>query len=138
MKQVYRRNVRHRPRSLPRRVLGWSVVVAGLVMLVLPGPGLLALALGIIILGRHDPTLRRWAVWFRLGLRRLSRAESPTVRPIGRWLREQQCRARQQIREQLQRHAHGQPLSPAVRLWIGLTLAMAIVSAGVGLYMILS
>ncbi len=106
-------------------------------MLVLPGPGLLALALGIILLGRRDPVLRRWAVLIRLYVRRLSRAERRIVRWVGTWLQSHLCRTRLLIREQLHRHAQGQPLSTWVRLWIGLTFLIAIMSLGVSLYLLL-
>jgi hypothetical protein len=107
-------------------------------MIVLPGPGLLALAFGILILGRHDPTLRRWAVLLRMSLRRLSQAEASTVRALGQCLRRWHQHARLLVREQLHRHASGQPFSLAVRLWIGLTLFGALASLGLGLFMILS
>src|SRR4051794_1106379 len=133
-----RRHMRHRPRSLGRRIAGWLVVAAGLAMILLPGPGLLALAVGIIILGRHDPTLRRWAVYLRLSLRRLSQAEAAEVRRIGQWLRRWHQQARFLVREQLHRHASGQPLSLGVRIWIALTLCGALASLCLGLFMILS
>jgi hypothetical protein len=138
MTQADRRHMRHRPRSLRRRVGGWVVVAAGLAMIVLPGPGLLAIALGMVILGRHDPTLRRWAVLLRLGLRRLSQAESSAVRTLGQWLRRRHLMARLMVREQLHRHASGQPFSLGIRIWIGLTLISALASLCLGLFMILS
>jgi hypothetical protein len=138
MTQTNRRHMRHRPRSLRRRIGGWVVVAAGLAMIVLPGPGLLALALGIVILGRHDPTLRRWAVLLRMSLRRLSQAEGATARTLGQWLRRRHLMARQLVREQVHRHANGQPFSPGVRIWIGLTLFSAVVSLCLGLFMILT
>jgi hypothetical protein len=138
MSQGKQRHMRHRPRSLGRRIAGWLVVAAGLAMIVLPGPGILFLAFGILILGPHDPVLRRWAVIFRLELRKLSRADSPKVRLAGQWLRQRHHHARLMIREQLHRHACGQPFSPGIRIWIGLTLFGALASLGVGLFMILS
>ncbi len=138
MSQSYRRNRRHQPCGLLLRIVGWSVVLAGLAMLVLPGPGLLALALGVIVLGPDDPALRGWAVRCRLSIRRLCHAKSPAVRTIGYWLRGHLRQARLLIREQLQRHARGEPLSLVIRLWIVLTIVLALASAGVSLYMILS
>ena len=138
MSRTYRRNFHYRRPNLPRRILGWAAVVAGLVMLVVPGPGLLMLVLGIILLGRRDPVLRRWAVLLRLNLRRLSRAERRTIRCVGIWLRGQHQRARLHIQEQLHCHAQGRPLSLAIRLWIGLTLLTALTGLGVSLYMLLS
>lgn len=113
-------------------------MLAGLAMLVLPGPGLLALALGVIILGPDDPTLRGWAVRCRLSVRRLCHAKSPTVRTIGYWLRGHLRQARLLIREQLERHARGEPLSLIIRLWIVLTIVLALASAGLSLYLMLS
>nr|ALS89431.1 helix-turn-helix domain protein [uncultured bacterium] len=107
-------------------------------MIVLPGPGLLALALGIVILGRHDPTLRRWAVLLRMSLRRLSQAEGTAVRTLGQWLRRRHLMARLLVQEQVHRHARGQPFSLGIRIWIGLTLFSALASLCLGLFMILS
>jgi hypothetical protein len=137
MDQMYRHDRRHKPPHPLRRVLGWVVVAAGLAMLVLPGPGLLALALGVILLGRRDPTLRRWALLLRIHLRRLSRAEQRQLRLIGRWLRQKHQTARAFVRQELHRHARGEPLSAAVRLWIGFTVISAVVGLGAGLLMLL-
>src|SRR5690242_302627 len=125
MTQGKRHQMRHRPRSLRRRIGGWVIIVAGLAMIVLPGPGLLALALGIIVLGRHDPTLRRWALHLRLLLRRMSQVDARAIRGLGLWLRRQHFVARLLIREQVHRHANGQPFSLGVRIWIALTLFSA-------------
>ncbi len=114
------------------------MIVAGLVLVVLPGPGLLALALGIVLLGRHDPTLRRSAILLRLSVRRMSRAERRWIRWAGAWLRHHQSRSRLIIREQVRRCAAGHPLSPSVWLWIVLSLGVAMMSIGVSLYMLLS
>lgn len=129
--------LRHQPPSLARRIAGWLVVVAGLAMLVLPGPGLLALVLAIMLLGRRDPTLRRLAVLLRLTLRRLSRAEHAAVRRVGRWLRQQHAHSRTFIREQVRRHADGEPLALWVRVWIGVTLATMVTGIGIGLLVLL-
>ena len=137
MSRMYRVELRDRPPSLPRRILGWAAVVAGAAMLVLPGPGLLALALGIILLGRRDPTLRRWAVGVRLRVRRLSQSEQRAVRCFGWWLRAHIHQGRLYIREQTHRHACGQPLSLGLRIWIVVTVAIAIASLGVTIYMFL-
>jgi hypothetical protein len=107
-------------------------------MLVLPGPGLLTLGLGIIILGSDDPGLRSLGVRFRMAIRRLCHARSPLVRAFGMWLRQHIRQTRKIIGEQLRRHARGEPLSPMVRLWIILTAMFALAGAGLGFYMILS
>ena len=138
MSRIYPQRRRHRRRSLRRRVAGWIVVGLGLAFLPLPGPGMLVLALGVILVGRRDPTLRRMALSVRLGVRRLSRAENRAIRFVGGWLREHVRQARRFIREHAHRHATGQPLSPGLRLWIGVTIAVAIASAGISIYMILA
>jgi hypothetical protein len=40
-------------------ILGWALLAAGLLMLLLPGPGLLALAAGVWLLARHNPWARK-------------------------------------------------------------------------------
>ncbi len=42
-------------------VVGFTVVLAGIIMLVTPGPGLVALAAGIGILAIEYPIVRRWS-----------------------------------------------------------------------------
>jgi hypothetical protein len=137
MSPTCQRNPRHQPPSLFRRILGWLSIMVGLAMLVLPGPGLLALALGVILLGRRDPLLRRWAVLIRVYVRRLSRAERRTLRWAGTWLHLQHRRARLIVGEQIHRYDHGHSLSPVIRLWIGLTLLITITSLGISLYLLL-
>lgn len=61
--------------------LGWSLVVVGLVLYPLPGPGLLVLALGVGLLGRHDP----WAARRLEPLR--DRAVAETRRTVATWPR---------------------------------------------------
>ena len=46
-------------RALTRTLLGWALVVAGLVALVLPGPGLLLLLSGLIVLSQQYEWARR-------------------------------------------------------------------------------
>lgn len=48
---------RHGIRRFGLQVLGWVLVVAGVAMLVLPGPGLLGLAAGLVVLSQQY----RWA-----------------------------------------------------------------------------
>jgi hypothetical protein len=49
------------PRLVVETVIGWALIAVGLVMLVTPGPGLVALFAGVAVLARHY----RWAVWVR-------------------------------------------------------------------------
>ncbi len=137
MSNSYRQDLQHQPRGMVRRVCGWLVVVAGVAMLVLPGPGLLALVLGIILLGRREPMLRRVAVLLRLHLRRLSRAKQPLVRRVGHWLWGHYSRARHFVREQLHRHANGQPLNVWIQVWIVVTIVSALAGVGLGLLVLL-
>lgn len=53
------RNVLHGTRLVIATVLGWSLVALGLVLLVTPGPGLLALAAGTAVLARHYDSVAR-------------------------------------------------------------------------------
>jgi hypothetical protein len=50
------------PRLVAETVIGWVLIAAGLVMLVTPGPGLVALLAGLAVLARHY----RWAEWVKL------------------------------------------------------------------------
>ena len=124
--------------GLARQVLGWIVIGLGLALMPLPGPGLLVLVLGIMLIGPRHPTIRRWAVLIRLTLRRLSQAEHHLLRRCGIVLRTRHAQARAFVREQLQRQANGQPLAPAVLLWIAFTILTVLVSAGMGILMLLS
>ena len=128
----------HRPPGFVRHVLGWLTIGLGLALMVLPGPGLLVLALGLMLLGPRHPGIRRSALLIRLALRRMSRAEHRVVRHTGISMRVRHARARAFIQEQLRRHAQGQPLAPAVRLWIVFTVLTALASAGMGLLILFS
>ncbi len=124
--------------GLARQVLGWIVIGLGLALMPLPGPGLLVLVLGIMLLGPRHPAIRRWAILIRLALRRLSQAEHRLLRRCGIVLRARHAQARAFVREQLHRQADGQPLAPAILLWIAFTILTVLVSAGMGLVMLLS
>jgi hypothetical protein len=50
------------PRLVVETVIGWLLIAAGLVMLVTPGPGIVALVAGLAILARHY----RWAEWVKV------------------------------------------------------------------------
>lgn len=50
------RTVLHGTRLVIATIIGWSLIALGLVLLVTPGPGLLALAAGTAILARHYRT----------------------------------------------------------------------------------
>jgi uncharacterized protein (TIGR02611 family) len=80
------RLVLHGVLAVAEVVLGLVLLVAGLVMLVTPGPGLLAIFGGLALLGRHVPWLRRWLhgvkqrVEERLDERRHGRGDSPRAK----------------------------------------------------------
>lgn len=51
----------HGSRMVADTVVGYVLVTAGVVMLLTPGPGLVAIVAGLAVLGRHY----RWAAWLR-------------------------------------------------------------------------
>jgi hypothetical protein len=61
-------------RALGRTLLGWGLVAAGLVALVLPGPGLLLLLSGLIVLSRQYEWARRALEPVRIKAFRVARA----------------------------------------------------------------
>lgn len=102
------RRCRHLPHPLRRRILGWSLVTLALLGFLLPViPGLPLLALGIIALGPHDPTLRRSAVLLRLVLRRWSQLRQRHLRWIGSFVRQRYSQTRLSLRAHLHGHQHG-------------------------------
>jgi UPF0716 family protein affecting phage T7 exclusion len=72
--QTLSRRVRHGIRVGLEVALGCVLLVAGLVMLVTPGPGVLAVAAGVALLARHNPWTRRAARSLVARLRRLGTA----------------------------------------------------------------
>jgi hypothetical protein len=56
-----------------RQVLGWLLIVIGLLGMILPGPGIPFFVLGVLLVGRRHHLLRRSWLALRLGLRRLGR-----------------------------------------------------------------
>ena len=50
-------------------IAGVIVILAGIAMLVLPGPGLLTIVLGLMILGAEFEFARRWVVYIKIRLR---------------------------------------------------------------------
>jgi uncharacterized protein (TIGR02611 family) len=83
----------HHTGRVARRVgitlAGMIVILAGIAMLVLPGPGLLTILLGLMILGAEFEFARRWVerikIWVRQALdyarRRLGRPGPPPTPP---------------------------------------------------------
>src|SRR4051812_40470413 len=71
---------------LLRQVLGWFLILLGLLGLVLPVlQGVLFLVIGVALVGRRNPLIRRSMLIFRRFLRRWASARSPLVARIGRF-----------------------------------------------------
>jgi hypothetical protein len=85
-----------------RQILGWLFILLGLIGLVLPVlQGVIFLVIGIALVGRRHPLIRRSGVIFKLFLRRWAALETPLVGPLGRLA----LRGQQEISRQ-RRHMH--------------------------------
>jgi uncharacterized protein (TIGR02611 family) len=73
-----------RVRSLARNLAGFALLIAGAVMIVLPGPGWVTIALGLALLAPDFP-------WARTALERVKRAGSKSAdvsrKHLKRWRR---------------------------------------------------
>ncbi len=99
---------RHVHKPLTRRIVGWSMVGLALLGFVLPIlPGVVFLGVGIVLLGPHDPTLRRVAIAARVVLRRLSQAKQRHLRYVGCVARSRYRDARLALRMYLHQHECG-------------------------------
>jgi hypothetical protein len=56
-----------------RQMLGWLLIIIGLLGMILPGPGIPFFVLGVLLVGRRHHLLRRSWLALRLGLRHLGR-----------------------------------------------------------------
>lgn len=123
---------RHTARPLSRRIAGWALIGLALLGMALPVmPGLIFLALAIVLLGPHDPLLRRAGYIIRLLLRRLSQARHRRLRLLGRAARWRYADARKQVREVLHHHERGEiswraHLPLLATMLLGLTASAAI------------
>jgi hypothetical protein len=83
-----------------RQTLGWLFILLGLIGLVLPVlQGVIFLVIGIALVGRRNPIIRRASVLFKLFVRRWAAVEAPLIGPLGRLaLRGQQEISRQRRR----------------------------------------
>jgi len=83
-----------------RQVLGWIFILLGLLGLVLPIlQGVIFLVIGIALVGRRNPLIRRASVSFKLFLRRWAALPTPLIGRLGRVaLRGQQEVSRQRRR----------------------------------------
>ena len=128
------RHRRHITKSLARRILGWSLLALALLGFVLPVlPGLPLLALGIIALGPHDPTLRRIAVRVRLLIRRWSQMRQRHLRRCGIFVRQRYRETRLTLHAHLHRHEHGRQGWRAHLALLAMTLLGLTASAGAAL-----
>lgn len=82
---------------IARQMLGWLLIFLGILGLILPFlQGFLFLAIGIAMVGRRNPIIRRVSVYFKLFLHRWALLQTPLIGPLGRLaLRAQQESSRQ-------------------------------------------
>jgi hypothetical protein len=82
--------------TISRQVVGWILIIIGILGMILPGPGIPFFILGVLLVGRRHPLLRRGWVALRLRLRNLARRPGFIGRSaqLGR-------RALQQLRAQI-------------------------------------
>jgi uncharacterized membrane protein YbaN (DUF454 family) len=126
---------RHAPRTLIRRVLGWGTIALGLLGIVLPVlPGLIFIAIGVVLLGPHDPALRRSAIAIRLILRRWSQCKQRHFRQLGRFARSRYREQRLLLRAQLHHHEHGEQGWRGHYMLLAITLAALAITAGIGFF----
>jgi hypothetical protein len=64
--------------AIVRQVIGWGCIVIGLLLFILPGPGIPLLIIGVMLVGRRHPLIRRISVGVKLCLR--GWAHQPGVR----------------------------------------------------------
>lgn len=126
---------RHVPRSMIRRILGWSAISLGLLGIVLPVlPGIIFIAIGIVLLGPHDPALRRSAIAIRLILRRWSQAKQRHMRLTGQFVRRRYCEQRRMLRTHLHHHEHGSQSWRGHYVLLAMTLVGLAITAGIGFF----
>jgi hypothetical protein len=68
-----------------RQTLGWLFILLGLIGLVLPVlQGVIFLVIGIALVGRRNPLIRRVSVLFKIFLRRWAALDMRLIGPLGR------------------------------------------------------
>lgn len=118
-----------------RRIMGWSTIALGLLGVMLPVlPGVVFFALGVVLLGPHDPTLRRIAIGIRLILRRWSQANHQQTRRIGQFVRSRYREQRLLLRSHLHHHEYGGQSWRGHYLLLALTLFVLALTAGIGFF----
>ena len=80
-----------------RPILGWLLIVIGILGMILPGPGLPFFLLGVALVGRRHPLLRGTWVRGRQALRWLTRLPGPVGRSA-RWGRSLLHQTRTKVR----------------------------------------
>jgi uncharacterized protein (TIGR02611 family) len=78
------RRVPRPARQIGVAVLGTAVLIGGVAMIVLPGPAVLVVPLGLAILASEFPWARRLLDWSKVRLRRLEQAALARFRSRGR------------------------------------------------------
>lgn len=122
-------------RAVLRRLLGWTLLILGIVLIPLPGPGIVVTALGIAVLGKREPMLRRANVGVKLWLRQLCQSRKPNVKRIGLWLRNQHRQTRHAIHHINDQRAAGHPLPPLFWAAIIVSLLFMFITLGASLHM---
>ncbi|WP_029215496.1 hypothetical protein [Kallotenue papyrolyticum] len=121
---------RHPRISLARRIAGWLVLVLGVIGLIFPVlPGIVLLALGLLILGPHDPLLRRIVRRMRTLLRGWSRAQHPWLRASGQRARRAVLRTRQMLRTHLHDVRRGRTSRAGQLAMLGVSLLGMVATA---------
>lgn len=134
-----RRNRHHPLPSLPRRIIGWTCIVLGLIGLLMPVlPGIALLMVGIVLLGPHEPKLRRTAFTIRWALRRWSRVSHPRLRHWGWTIRKRHRSVRLLVRSQVGRFQRGEFGRRDYAIWAACALFSAVLLTGVAVAVSLS
>jgi hypothetical protein len=90
--------------TMLRGVLGWPLIVIGLLTFPLPIPvGLPLLVVGTLLIGPRSRPIRLATISLRQGLRRWARLRTPLIGPLGRWLLQKQRRASAEYRRRSKR-----------------------------------
>jgi hypothetical protein len=85
--------------TILRGIVGWPLIVIGLLTFPLPIPiGLPLLVVGTLLIGPRSRPIRLATISLRLGLRRWARLDVPLIGPAGRWLLRKQRRAAAEYR----------------------------------------
>jgi hypothetical protein len=96
-----------------RGIVGWPLLVVGLLTFPLPIPvGLPLLVVGTLLIGPRSRPIRLATIGLRQALRRWARLDVPLIGPLGRWLLRKQRRAAAEYRRRRRVVPGVAPLSP--------------------------